>query len=342
MFLLRRLGCIRFLWVTDKGSTVEYRRLGSAGVKVSEICLGMMGYGTPAWKDWVLDEKASIPFVAKAAEAGVNFFDTADMYSVGVGEEVAGKALRQVFTRREEYVLASKVFIPMGDGPNDRGLSRKHIMEACDASLKRLGVEYLDLYLIHRWDNETQVEETMEALNDLVRAGKVLYLGASSMPVWRFAVAQYVAKLNGWAQFVTMQPQLNLLYREEEREMIPFCIDEGIAVTPWSPLARGRLARTKDDWDGSVRGKSDHRIDVFEGNVWGITDALGEVAEARGETRAKVALAWVMQKQGVTSTLVGPIELDQLDEAIAATQLKLTDEEIRILEAPYMPQVPNI
>ena len=321
---------------------VEYRRLGSAGVKVSQICLGMMSYGTPDWKDWVLDEKASVPFVARAAEAGVNFFDTADMYSVGVGEEVTGRALRQVFTRREDYVLASKVFIPIGAGPNDRGLSRKHIMEACDASLKRLGVDYLDLYLIHRWDDETQVEETMEALNDLVRAGKVLYLGASSMPVWRFATAQFVAKMNGWAQFITMQPQLNLLYREEEREMIPFCIDQGIAVTPWSPLARGRLARTKDTWDASTRGRSDHRIDVFEGNVWGVTDALAQVAEARGETRAKVALAWVMQKQGVTSTLIGATKLEQFEEALLATQLKLTAEEVQLLEAPYMPQRPNI
>jgi len=321
---------------------VEYRRLGSAGVKVSQICLGMMSYGNPNWKDWVLDEKASLPFVARAAEAGVNFFDTADMYSVGEGEEVTGRALRQVFPRREDYVLASKVFIPIGDGPNDRGLSRKHIMEACNASLKRLGVEYLDLYLIHRWDSETQVEETMEALNDLVRAGKVLYLGASSMPVWRFATAQHVAKMNGWATFVTMQNQLNLLYREEEREMIPFCIDQGIAVTPWSPLARGRLARSKDQFDATTRGKSDHRIDVFEGNVWGVTDALAQVAEARGETRAKVALAWVMQKQGVTSTLIGATKPGQFDEALAAIQLTLTDEEVRILEAPYMPQVPNI
>lgn len=321
---------------------MEYRRLGSAGVKVSEICLGMMGYGDPNWKSWVLDEQATLPFVARAAEAGVNFFDTADMYSVGVSEEVTGRALRQVFDRREDYVLNSKVFIPMGDGPNDRGLSRKHIMEACDASLKRLGVEYLDLYFIHRWDTETQVEETMQALNDLVRAGKVLYLGASSMPVWRFATAQYVAKMNGWTPFVAMQNQLSLLYREEEREMIPFCIDQGIAVTPWSPLARGRLARPKDQYDAGTRAKSDHRFDVFEGNVWGVTDALGEVAEARGESRAKVALAWVMQKQGVTSTLIGASELEQLDEAIAATQLKLTDEEVRILEAPYMPQAANI
>ncbi|MEX2533627.1 MAG: aldo/keto reductase, partial [Nitriliruptoraceae bacterium] len=239
-------------------------------------------------------------------------------------------------------VLASKVFIPMGAGPNDRGLSRKHIMEACDASLKRLGVEYLDLYLIHRWDSETHVEETMEALNDLVRAGKVLYLGASSMPVWRFVTAQYVARMNGLTPFVSMQNQVNLLYREEEREMIPFCIDQGIAVTPWSPLARGRLARIKDQFDAGVRAKSDHRIDVFEGNVWGVTDALGEVAEARGETRAKVALAWVMQKQGVTSTLIGASTLEQFDEAVLATQLTLTDKEVRILEAPYMPQVPNI
>lgn len=321
---------------------MEYRRLGSAGVKVSEICLGMMGYGDPNWKSWVLDEQATLPFVARAAEAGVNFFDTADMYSLGVSEEVTGRALRQVFDRREDYVLNSKVFIPMGDGPNDRGLSRKHIMEACDASLKRLGVEYLDLYFIHRWDTETQVEETMQALNDLVRAGKVLYLGASSMPVWRFATAQYVAKMNGWTPFVAMQNQLSLLYREEEREMIPFCIDQGIAVTPWSPLARGRLARPKDQYDAGIRAKSDHRFDVFEGNVWGVTDALQEVAEARGESRAKVALAWVMQKQGVTSTLIGASELEQLDEAIAATQLKLTDEEVRILEAPYMPQAANI
>ncbi len=320
---------------------MEYRRLGSAGVKVSQICLGMMTYGDTSWRDWVLDEEATLPFVARAAEAGVNFFDTADMYSTGVSEEVTGNTLRQVFSRREDYVLASKVYMPMGDGPNDRGLSRKHIMEACDASLKRLGVDYIDLYQIHRWDEETPIEETMEALNDLVRAGKVLYLGASSMPVWRFVAAQHVARTNGFTPFISMQNQVNLLYREEEREMLPYCIDQGIGVIPWSPLARGRLARAKDQFDQSTRGQSDHRITLYGGNDWGVTDALGEVAEARGESRAKVALAWVMQKQGVTAPIIGATKLAQLDEAIAATELVLTPEEVKILEAPYIPQEPH-
>jgi len=320
---------------------MEYRRLGSSGVKVSQICLGMMTYGDTTWRDWVLGAEASFPFVVRAAEAGVNFFDTADMYSTGVSEEITGDALRQVFTRREDYVLASKVYMPMGDGPNDRGLSRKHIMESCDASLKRLGVDYIDLYQIHRWDDETPIEETMEALNDLVRAGKVLYLGASSMPVWRFATAQHVARVNGFTPFVSMQNQVNLLYREEEREMLPYCIDQGIGVIPWSPLARGRLARAKDAFDQSTRGQSDPRISLYGGNEWGITDALSEVSEARGESRAKVALAWVMQKAGVTAPIVGASKIGQLDEAIAATELVLTPEEVKILEAPYTPQDPH-
>jgi 1-deoxyxylulose-5-phosphate synthase len=320
---------------------VEYRRLGSAGVKVSEICLGMMGYGDPNWKSWVLDEKATLPFVERAAAAGVNFFDTADMYSTGVSEEVTGRTLKQVFSRREDYVLASKVYMPMGDGPNDGGLSRKHIIEAVDASLKRLNVDYIDLYQIHRWDDETPIEETLETLNDLVRAGKVLYLGASSMPVWKFVMAQYVAKMHGWTPFISMQNQINLLYREEEREMLPYCIDQGIGVIPWSPLARGRLARAKDQFDQSTRGQSDHRITLYGGNEWGVTDALAEVADARGESRAKVALAWVMQKPGVTAPIIGATKLDQLDEAIAATELTLTAEEVKILEAPYTPQEPH-
>lgn len=315
--------------------------MGATGVKVSKICLGMMTYGDASWRDWVLDGAATLPFVARAAEAGINFFDTADMYSTGLSEEVTGDTLRQVFTRREDYVLATKAYMPMSDGPNDRGLSRKHLMEACDASLRRLGVEYIDLYQIHRWDEETPIEETMDALNDLVRAGKVLYLGASSMPVWRFATAQYVARVNGLTPFVSMQNQVNLLYREEEREMMPYCIDQGIGVIPWSPLARGRLARIKDAFDQSTRGQSDHRITLYGGNEWGITDALGEVSEARGETRAKVALAWVMQKPGVTAPIIGATKLHQLDEAIEATELVLTPEEINILEAPYIPQDPH-
>lgn len=324
-----------------KGNTVEYRRLGSAGVKVSQICLGMMTYGDTSWRDWVLDEKATLPFVQRAAEAGVNFFDTADMYSVGESEVVTGRTLKQVFARREDYVLASKVYMPMGDGPNDQGLSRKHIVESVDASLKRLDVDYIDLYQIHRWDDHTPIEETLETLNDLVRAGKVLYLGASSMPVWKFVKAQYVAKMNGFAPFVSMQNQVNLLYREEEREMIPFCIDHGIGVIPWSPLARGRLARAKDQFDQSTRGQSDHRITLYGGNEWGVTDALAEVADARGETRAKVALAWLMQKPGVTAPIIGATKLPQLDEAIAATELQLTADEVKILEAPYTPQEPH-
>jgi len=224
---------------------MEYTRLGSTGLQVSRICLGMMSYGSPRWREWVLDLDAARPLVRAAAEAGITFYDTADMYSVGVSEEITGALLRELFASRDDYVLATKVFNPMGDGPNDRGLSRKHIMAGIDASLRRLGTDHVDLYQIHRWDPDTPVEETMEALHDVVRAGKARYLGASSMFAWQFATAQYTADLNGWTRFVSMQDHYNLLYREEEREMHPLCLEMGIGVIPWSPLARGVLAGTR-------------------------------------------------------------------------------------------------
>ncbi len=315
---------------------MEPVRLGTTGLKVSPICLGMMSFGDPAWRDWVLPEPEAEPIVRAAVEAGITFFDTADMYSLGVSEEITGRLLRSLFGRREEYVIASKVFMPVGDGPNDSGLSRGHIMDAVDASLRRLGVDHIDLYQIHRWDPDTPIEETMEALHDLVRVGKVRYLGASSMHAWRFAKAQRVAAVNGWTPFVTMQNHYNLLYREEEREMIPQCIDMGVGVLPWSPLARGKLARPADATSGSTREGSDHLHEKLYGDAnREIVDAVGTVADELGATRAQVALAWVMQRPGVTAPLVGTTKPRHLDDALAAVELTLDDEHVERLERGY-------
>lgn len=312
-------------------------RLGSTGLKVSEVCLGMMSYGDPAWREWVLPGERAEEFVAAAADAGITFFDTADMYSLGASEEATGKALGAVFSRREEYVLATKVFMRMGDAPNDGGLSRGHILDAVDASLRRLGVDHIDLYQVHRWDPHTPIDETMEALHDCVRAGKVRYLGASSMFAWQFAKAQHTAAANGWTPFVTMQLQYNLLYREEEREMLPLCVDSGVGVLPWSPLARGRLARPKEKATDSVRGRSDHVLERYESAETAIVDVVGEIADDRGITRAQVALAWLLGQPRVTSPIIGVTKMHHLEEAISATEIELTPEERERLEAPYRP-----
>lgn len=320
---------------------MEYMNLGRSGLKVSRICLGMMTYGTPAWREWVLDEEAARPFIQRAIELGINFFDTADMYSLGVSEEVTGKLLKEYAANREEVVLATKVYFPIGRGPNGGGLSRKHIMEAIDNSLRRLGTDYVDLYQIHRWDYSVPIEETMEALHDVVKAGKALYIGASSMYAWQFAQAQYTADLNGWTRFVSMQNHYNLVYREEEREMIPFCLEQGVGLIPWSPLARGFLAgnrRSREDAP-TPRAKSDdyaHNL-YFAENDFAVLDRLLALAEERGVKPAQLALAWMLHKPGITAPIIGASKMYQLEEAVAALEIELSPEEIAQLEEPYRP-----
>ncbi len=320
---------------------MEYVRLGSTGLKVSRICLGMMSFGDPArGAAWVLDEERSEPIVRKAAEAGINFYDTADVYTTGGSEEVTGRLLRKIFPRREDYVLATKVRLPMGGGPNDAGLSRKHIMDGIDASLRRLGTDYVDLYQIHRWDDETPIEETMRALHDVVRAGKARYIGASTMYAWQFAKAQHVAELNGWTTFVSMQNHYNLVYREEEREMIPLCLDQGVGIIPWSPLARGILARAGAP-EATTRSGSDPRIEVLYGSageIRPILDRLAATARDRGVPPAQVALAWLLRQRGVTAPIVGATKDRHIEDAIAAITLDLGDDELAYLAEPYRPR----
>ena len=316
---------------------MEYVRLGKTGLKVSRICLGMMSYGDPKSREWALEEDAAEPFVRRAAEAGINFFDTADVYSTGVSEEITGRLLKKAFGSRDDYVLATKIYNPMGDGPNDRGLSRKHILSGIDASLQRLGVDYVDLYQIHRFDPGTPIEETMQALHDVVRAGKARYIGASSMFAWQFAKAQRVAT----TRFVSMQNHYNLVYREEEREMIPQCIDQGIAILPWSPLARGLLAgnRTRDGELLTTRARTDEwGADLYVPEVdFAVVDRAAEVAAERGVPTAQVALAWLFHRPGVTAPIVGATKVEHLDDAIAAERLRLSEEEMARLEEPYLP-----
>lgn len=319
---------------------MEYVNLGQSGLKVSRICLGMMTYGTPAWRDWVLDEETSRPFIRRALELGINFFDTADMYSLGVSEEVTGRALRD-FAHREEIVVATKVYFPIGKGPNGGGLSRKHIMEAIDNSLRRLGMEYVDLYQIHRWDYATPVAETMSALHDVVKAGKALYIGASSMYAWQFAKAQYTAEQHGWTKFVAMQNHYNLVYREEEREMIPLCLDQGVGLIPWSPLARGFLAgnRQRNAEAPTRRAKSDgfaHEM-YYSDADFAVVDQVVALAAEKGVSAAQIALAWLLHKPGVASPIVGASKVHHLEEAVAALTIQLTPEEISRLEKPYQP-----
>jgi aryl-alcohol dehydrogenase (NADP+) len=318
---------------------MQYVNLGSAGLKVSRICLGTMTYGSSQWRPWVLDEEASRPLIKQALERGINFFDTADMYSLGASEEVLGRALKDFGPGRDKLVIATKVFYPMGDDRNARGLSRKHIMAAIDESLRRLGTDYIDLYQIHRFDAETPIEETLEALHDVVHAGKARYLGASSMPAWQFAKLLYTADAHGWTRFITMQNHYNLMYREEEREMIPFCLDQGIGVLPWSPLARGLLAGKRRT---TVRAKTDTYGHTLYGEEISdadarVLDSLETLAAESGMPPARVALAWLLQKPGVIAPIVGVSKPGQLDDALAAVKVKLSLEAVARLEEPYLP-----
>jgi 1-deoxyxylulose-5-phosphate synthase len=317
---------------------MDYLNLGKTGLKVSRICLGMMSYGSPQWRDWVLDETASRPIVQRAVELGINFFDTADMYSLGVSEEVTGKLLKE-FTRRDEVVIATKVFNPMSDKPNRGGLSRKHIFDGVADSLKRLQTDHIDLYQIHRWDYETPIEETLEALHDLIKAGYVRYIGASSMFAYQFAKALYKAELNGWTRFVSMQNHYNLLYREEEREMMKLCQEEGIGVIPWSPLARGYLTRRPQETTSTTRGQSDTIAkQLYSASDTNIINRVVDTAEKHGVKPAGVALAWMLSKPYITSPIIGATKMYQLEDAVAALEIKLSDEEIKFLEEPYQPR----
>ncbi|PWI43538.1 aldo/keto reductase [Streptomyces sp. ICBB 8177] len=314
---------------------MEYAKLGTTGLDVSRICLGCMSYGDPKRGNhpWSLDEEASRPFIRRAIEAGINFFDTANVYSDGSSEEIVGRALAE-YANRDEIVLATKVHGRMRSGPNGGGLSRKAILSEIDHSLRRLGTDYVDLYQIHRWDPATPIEETLEALDDVVRAGKARYIGASSMYAWQFAKALHTSERHGWARFVTMQDHYNLLYREEEREMLPLCRDEGVGVIPWSPLACGRLTR---EWDASsARSETDEfGKKLYRESDRAIVDAVTEVAAERGVPRARVALAWLLRQPGITAPIVGATRPEHLDDAVASVDLSLTDEECARLEAHY-------
>jgi 1-deoxyxylulose-5-phosphate synthase len=336
---------------------MDYVNLGTTGLKVSRICLGCMSYGTPKWREWVLDEAASRPFFKRALEQGVTFFDTADMYSLGMSEEVTGRALKD-YAKRDQVVIATKVFYAMGSGQNDRGLSRKHLLDAIDQSLRRLGTDYVDLYQIHRWDYATPIEETLRALDDIVRSGKARYIGASSMFAHQFARALHVADTRGWTRFVSMQNHYNLAYREEEREMIPFCRQEGVGLIPWSPLARGLLAGTRQREQAPVEPSAGGRfgtgsgVGTFEGvtsrartdafarelyaqHDFDVVDRVVALASRKGVAPAQVALAWLLHKPGVAAPIVGATKLEQLDQAVGALAVALTDEEMRSVEEPY-------
>jgi aryl-alcohol dehydrogenase (NADP+) len=319
---------------------MDYVNLGRTGLKVSRICLGMMTYGSPGWRPWVLDEAASRPFIRRALEHGINFFDTADMYSLGISEEVTGRALKD-FGSRDNVVIATKAYYAMSDDPNDRGLSRKHLMTAVENSLRRLGIDYIDLYQIHRWDADTPIEETLTALHEIVRSGKARYIGASSMMSWQFARALCLADQLGLTRFVSMQNHYNLIYREEEREMLPLCREAGIGVIPWSPLARGFLAgnrRTPTDAD-TPRGRTDtysHGM-YYAPEDFTVAERCVEVAREKGVKPAQVALAWILRQPGITAPIIGASKMEQLDQAVEALAITLSDEEARRLEEPYVP-----
>jgi aryl-alcohol dehydrogenase (NADP+) len=320
---------------------MEYVNLGSTGLKVSRICLGCMTYGSPKWRDWVLDYDASLPFIRRAWELGVTFYDTADVYSLGESEVVLGRALKELAIPRHRVVIATKVFSPMSDDLNDRGLSRKHIMHAIDISLQRLGVDYVDLYQIHRFDRNTPIEETMEALTDVIAAGKALHIGASSMYAWQFAKMQHTAQTLGLARFVTMQNHYNLVYREEEREMNPLCRDQGVGLIPWSPLARGFLMgnRRKEDKGETTRAKSDdfaHQM-YYQDSDFEVVNRVTEIARKRGVGNAQIALAWLLQQPGVTAPIVGASKVQHLEDAVKSLEVKLSDEELKALAEPYRP-----
>jgi aryl-alcohol dehydrogenase-like predicted oxidoreductase len=316
---------------------MQYVNMGRSGLKVSRLCLGTMSYGSPDAKAWILGEEEGRPIIRRALELGINVFDTADMYSGGESERVLGRALRD-FARRDEVVVATKAFYPTGPGPNQRGLSRKHLMSAIDASLTRLGMDYVDLYQIHRWDDDTPIEETLEALNDIVRSGKARYIGASSMFAWQFQKALMIAQARGWARFVSMQNHYNLVYREEEREMLPLCRAEGIAVMPWSPLARGFLTRPRGQ-SQTLRASSDafaHGL-YYSDDDYEVVDAVAKVADNRGVSQAQVALSWLMHQAGITAPIIGATRMAHLEQAVEALDLVLTAEECSLLEAPYRP-----
>lgn len=320
---------------------MEYARLGSTGLKVSRICLGCMGFGdAERWvHKWVLDEERSRPVIQKALEVGINFFDTANVYSIGRSEEILGRALKD-FAQRDEVVIATKLHGKMREGPNGGGLSRKAILSEIDHSLRRLGTDYVDLYQIHRWDYETPIEETMEALNDVVRAGKARYIGASAMWAWQFQKALHTSEKHGWARFVSMQDHLNLIYREEEREMLPLCRDQGIGVIPYSPLASGRLTR---DWsaESTLRSETDQiqkmKYEAASENDRPVVERVAELAQKHGVARAHIALAWLLQKEPVTAPIVGATKISHLEDAVAALSVRLTAEEVAYLEEPYQP-----
>jgi len=320
---------------------MDYVNLGSAGLQVSRICLGAMTYGSKRWREWVLEEEESRPFIRRALELGINFFDTADMYSLGVSEEILGRALKDFGPSRDRVVIATKVFNPMGDDPNQRGLSRKHIRHAIDDSLRRLGTDYVDLYQIHRFDYQTPIEETIEALHDVVKAGKALYVGGSSMFAWQFANMLHKANELHLTRFVSMQNHYNLIYREEEREMIPLCRAGGIAVIPWSPLARGFLAgnRKQEGFGDTIRAKTDDYAQkmYYQPSDFTVVDRLTEIARKRGVPNAQVALAWVLAQPGVTAPIIGASKMHHLDDAVAALRLKLDEAELKALSEPYRP-----
>jgi len=320
---------------------MDYVNLGSAGIKVSRICLGAMTYGAKKWREWVLEEEESRPFIRRALELGINFFDTADMYSDGVSEQILGRALKDFGPSRDRLVIATKVYNPMGSDPNQRGLSRKHIFHSIDDSLRRLGTEYVDLYQIHRFDYQTPIEETLTALHDVVKVGKALYIGASSMYAWQFARMLHVADQLHLTRFVSMQNHYNLIYREEEREMMPLCREEGIGLVPWSPLARGFLAgnRSPQGFGETIRAKTDnyaHNM-YYQPSDFAVVERLSEIAGKRGVRNAQVALAWVLHQPGITAPIVGASKMQHLDDAISALSLKLDDAELKALTEPYRP-----
>jgi aryl-alcohol dehydrogenase-like predicted oxidoreductase len=320
---------------------MDYVNLGRTGLKVSRLCLGCMSYGSREWRDWVLPEEESRPFIRRALELGVNFFDTADMYSRGASEEVLGRALGD-FAERDQVVIATKVFFPMGKGPNDRGLSRKHILDAIDGSLRRLGTDYVDLYQIHRWDTATPIEETLEVLHDVVRAGKARYLGASSMYAWQLAKALYLADRHGWSRFVSMQDHYNLVYREEEREMLPLCREEGLGIIPWSPLARGFLAGNRRRGEGLGDTRRAHSDDYaqrlyYQDSDFDVVERVVAVAGRLGVPPAQVALAWLLHQPAVTAPIVGATRLEHLEDAAAALDLRLDAGDLAALAEPYRP-----
>ena len=321
---------------------MKYTKLGKTGLEVSKICLGMMSYGDPNWRDWILSYDEGKPIVQRAIEGGINFFDTANMYSLGVSEEHTGNYMREFFNSRDEYVVATKVFFRLKDAPNQGGLSRKHIMDSVDASLKRLGTEYIDLYQIHRWDYDVPIEETMEALHDVVKSGKVRYIGASSMFAWQLSKAQYIADANNWTRFISMQNHYNLVYREEEREMNPLCVDMGVGLIPWSPLARGFVAgnRTRDKAGNTARSKTDgfaHEM-YYQDIDFDIVDRCKEIAEKYGKSSAQIALAWLLHKDGMTAPIIGATKITHLNEAMDAVNITLSDDDVAYLEELYQPK----